>query len=57
MVINVKEKFEKTRHVKKMMNLIYTLYVEKEIQDVMLKLYLIQKSLIISRFIGIQKGI
>ena len=43
MVVKVKEKFEKTRHVKNMF------YGDKEIKGVMIEFYLIKRNLIISR--------
>ena len=44
MVVKLKQKFEKTRHVKKtifkkIMNLKRIFYVDKEMQDIMIKIY------------------
>ena len=39
MVVKAKEKFEKTRNVKKMINLKNRFYEEKEMEDIMIKFY------------------
>ena len=56
MVVKVKEKFEKTRHVKnndKSKKNIF--YKDKEMQDIIVEFYLIKRNLIISQRIGVQK--
>ena len=45
MVVNVKESFEKTRHVKMTTNLRNTFYVDKEMQDIMIEFYLVKRNL------------
>ena len=44
MVVKVKEKFEKTRHVKKMINLKSTFYEDEEMQDTMIEFYLMKRN-------------
>ena len=56
MVVKVKEKLEKTRHVKnndKSKKNIF--YEDKEMQDIMIEFYLIKRNLIISQRISVQK--
>ena len=67
MVVKVKEKFEKTRHIKKMTNLKSVYYEERKTQDIMKKyyqkkrnfiisiLFLIQHNHILSRLTGVYK--
>ena len=46
MVVKVKQYFEKTKHVKKTINLKNIIYEDKEIQDIMKNYYLIKRNLI-----------
>ena len=48
MVVKVKEKFEKTTQVKKNDNGKKYIYEDKEMQNIMIKFYLIERNLIIS---------
>ena len=43
MVIKVKEKFEKTRRVEKLINLKSIFYEESDMQDFMIEFYLIKR--------------
>ena len=56
MVVKVKEKFEKTRHVKIMISLKYILYVDKEMQDIIKEYYKTNKILRISQLSSVQKS-
>ena len=57
MVVKVKEYFEKTRHVKKTINLKNVFYVDKEMQDIIIEIYLIKRNLLISQLSSVQKSI
>ena len=57
MVVGVKESFEKSRQVKKMINQKNTFYEDKEMQDIKKKFYQIKKNLIILRLSSVQKSI
>ena len=48
MVVKTKESFEKTRQVKKTINLKNTFYEDKEMQDIKKKYYQMKRNLIIS---------
>ena len=47
MVVRIKESFEKTRQVKKIINLKNTFYEDKETQDITKKFYQTKRNLII----------
>ena len=55
MVVKVKEKLEKARHVKNNVKSEKMLYEDKEMQDIVIEFYLIKKNLLISRLSSVQK--